>query len=52
MKTINTIRKIILLPLKVAIYPMWLFVAFVFTDFESKDDVENTKEMVFTKYWW
>ena len=38
MKTLNIIRKLIKLPFALLIYPMWIIVGFVSTDWESEQD--------------
>ncbi len=46
MKTLNIVRRIILVPLKLIFAPLWIGMGFLLTDFSKKEDREFFKENI------
>ena len=46
MKTLNIIRIILLFPISIIMTPIVLIMAFFITDWSSKEDRDNAKELI------
>lgn len=51
MKTLNLIRKILLFPMKLIVYPFLIIAAFFATDFEDDWEVNYLKKTIKTYLW-